>query len=122
MMRFREYPPQLLFAVLFILMLTLAAIAEATGSSIAGRILIVLIPFSAVVLGAVSALEAQSTIEIALALVLVCSGFAATTLAVIGAGPFSNLFVDIAIIGSIFGIKFTQPLQTTVQAAQRLVH
>lgn len=118
----RGYAPRLLLlGGIFLLMLVLAAIIEITGNSIASRILVVLIPFGGVVLGVVSAIEAESTIEIVPAIILILSASAATALAVAGANPFSNLVIDIAIIGSIAGIQFNRPLQVTIRAAQRLI-
>jgi hypothetical protein len=102
-------------------MLVLAGIIEVTGSDIAGRILAILIPVGGVVLGVVSAVEAELKIEIALAVVLTLSASAATVLAVIGAGPFSNLIVDVAIIGSIAGLSLSRPIQTTIESVRRFV-
>jgi hypothetical protein len=118
----RGYSPRLLLGGIFLIMLALAGIIEVTGSDMAGRILVILIPVGGVVLGVDSAIEAKSKIEIALAIILTLSASAATILAVIGAGPFSNLIVDVAIIGSIAGISFHQPLQTTIESVQRFVN
>jgi hypothetical protein len=119
MTRVRNYPPRLLLATLFVLMLGLAGVIEITGSDIAGRLLVVLIPLGAVALGVTSAMEADANLELGLALILIGSGTVATGLAVIGAGPFSNRLVDVAIIGSIVSTKFSQPLQSMIQIAQR---
>lgn len=107
---------------IFLLMLVLAASIAITGSSIARRLLVILIPFGGIMLGGITAVEAESTIDIVPAISLLVSGCAATALAIIGAGPFSNQFVDVAIIGSIAGIKFNHPLQATIQTAQQLLN
>jgi hypothetical protein len=117
----RNYSPRLLLATLFVLMLGLAGVIEFTGSNIAQRLLVVFIPLGAVALGVTSAMETDSNLELGFALILIGSGTVATGLAVIGAGPFSNRLVDVAIIGSIVGTKFSQPLQSTIQTAQRVV-
>jgi hypothetical protein len=57
---FQKYPPRILLAILFLLMLALAASISITGGSIARRILVVLIPFLAVILGAVSTTDRVS--------------------------------------------------------------
>lgn len=122
MSRTRKYPPRLLLGGILLLMFALAGIIEVTGNDLAGRILVILIPVGGVILGAVSVGEANSKVEIAIAIVLTLSASASTILAVIGPGPFSNLIVDAAIIGSVVGLKFHQPLQTTIETAQRFVN
>ena len=114
----RNYSPRLLLGVIFLLMLALAAVIEITGSDIAQRILVILIPLGGVFLGVVSTIEADSKIEAVFGTTLVLSGFAATILGVVSGNPFSNRLVDIA---SIAGTSLSQPIRSTVQAAQRLV-
>lgn len=117
----RDYPSRLLLAALFVLMFGLAGVIEFTGSDIAQRLLVVLIPLGAVALGVTSAIEADSNLELGCALILIGSGLVATGLAVSGAGPFSNRIVDVALIGSIVAIRFSRPLRSTIQTAQRIV-
>jgi len=110
-----DQPSSFVFAVLFALMLALAAVIEFTGSDFAGPALAVLIPAASIVLGVVGLWDATARIETVLAIVLVLSASAATALAVSGAGPFSNLVVDLGIIGSIVGMRFTRPLRGVVR-------
>jgi hypothetical protein len=118
----RRYSPTLILGAIFVLMLALAASIEITGNDIARRVLVILIPVGGVILGAVSAIERESKIELAAALILSISAGVATVLAIIGAGPFSNRIVNLAIIGSVAGLRFNQPLQTTIQGIQRFVN
>jgi starvation-inducible outer membrane lipoprotein len=53
-------------------------------------------------------------VEISLALVLLLSGCVATPLAVFGAGPFSNHLVNVALVGSLIGLRYPQPVYTIV--------
>lgn len=107
------------FAVLFALMLALAAVIKFTGSDLAGTVLTILIPAAGIVLGGVGLCDATTRIETGLAIVLVLSASAATALAVSGAGPFSNLLVDFGIIGSGVGMRFTQPLRRVVRTVRQ---
>jgi len=108
-------PSSLVFAVLFALMLALAVVIEFTGSDLAGTVLAILIPAAGIVLGVVGLWDATTRIETGLAFVLILSASAATALALSGAGPFSNLVVDLGIIGSIVGMRFTRPLRGVVR-------
>lgn len=115
----RDSSSNLLLGGYFLLLLGLAVVITATGSDAAARTLLILIPFSGVVLGVTSAVGAESNLGLGFAVVLTLSGAVATMLAVTGGNPFSNRIVDAALIGSVGGIKFNQTLQTAVQAAHR---
>lgn len=115
-----HHRPNLLLGVLFLLMLALAAIIYLTQSDIATRILVLLIPLAGVALGVTVVFEAESTAELFPATILTLSAVAATVLAVIGAGPFSNLFVNLAIIGSIAGVRYNRPVRISIQKMQEL--
>jgi len=100
-------------------MLALAAVIGFTGSDLAGTALAILIPAAGIVLGIVGLWDATARIETVLAIVLVLSASAATALAVSGAGPFSNIVVDLGIIGSIIGRRFTRPLRGVVRTVRQ---
>jgi hypothetical protein len=121
MSRSLDLSPRWPFTVLFVLMLALAASVWLFGSRLAQQLLVILIPFSGVVIGVLSAGEAQSTIESGLALVLVLSGCIATLLGVLGAGPFSNLLVNVALIGSLIGLRHPHPVQTVVKETRQAI-
>lgn len=111
----------LLMGGVFFLMVTLMVVIEITGLEIAKRMLIILVPFGGVVLGTVSAVEAESKIEIVPAIVLVLSAGFATTLAVSGANPFANRIVDIALISSIAVIRYTHLIQPIVKTTRQYI-
>lgn len=115
-----RYSPRLLLGGYFLLLLAVAAVFMGTASKIATRTLLVLIPFSGVILGVTHAVEAESNLALGSATILTLSGTVATLLAVTGANPFSNPIVDVAIIGSIGVIKFNHTLQTAAQTVHRV--
>lgn len=118
----RDSSPNLLFGGYFLLLLALGAVMAVTGSDVAARTLLILIPFSAVVLGGTTAGGAESNLVLGFAVILTLSGAVATMLAVTGGNPFSNRIVDAAIIGSVGGIKFNNTLQTAVQSVHRVAN
>ena len=114
-----DQPSSFVFAVLFALMLALAAVIEFTGSDLAGTVLAILIPAAGIVLGGVGLWDATTRVETGFAIVLVLSASAATAFAVSGVGPFSNIVVDLGIIGSIVGMRFTRPLRVAVRTIRQ---
>ncbi|UPM45063.1 hypothetical protein [Halocatena salina] len=111
--------PSLLLAGYFLLLLLFGTVIVSTGSDVAARTLLILIPFSAVIIGVTTAIGTESNVVLGCAVILTLSGSVATMLAVTGGNPFSNRFVDAAIIGSLGGIKFTHALNTVAQATHR---
>lgn len=122
MMFLRDFSPNILLGGYFLLVLALGAVMAVTGSDVAARTLLILIPFSGVVLGVTSAVGAESNLVLGFAVVLTLSGAVATMLAVIAGNPFSNRIVDAAIIGSVGGIRFNNTLQTAVQSVHRVAN
>jgi hypothetical protein len=116
-----DLSPRWPFTVLYVLMLALAASVWLFGSSLAQHLLVILIPFAGVVIGVLSAGEAQSTVESGLSLVLILSGGVATLLGVFSAGAFSNLLVNIALIGSLIGLRYPQAVQTVVKETRQMI-
>lgn len=111
----------LLMGGVFFLMVILVVVSEITGLEIAIRMLIILVPFGGVVLGTVSAVEAESKIEIVPAIVLVLSAGFATTLAVRGVNPFANRIVDIALISSVVGIRYGHLIRPIVKTTYQFI-
>lgn len=112
----------LLMGGVFFLMVILAVVSAITGLEIAKRMLIIFVPFGGVVLGTVSAVEAESKIEIVPAIVLVLSAGFATTLAVRGANPFANRTVDIALISSVAVIRYGHLIRTIVKTTCKFIN
>ncbi|EFW92540.1 hypothetical protein ZOD2009_06719 [Haladaptatus paucihalophilus DX253] len=88
-------------------MLALAAFTGLTDSDAARKLLRVFIPVAGVLFAVSVARDAQSRPEFAAVLVLGASCVVGLSLELAGGGVFSNLYVNVAIIGSGLGIRAT---------------
>ncbi|GKZ13859.1 hypothetical protein [Haladaptatus sp. T7] len=99
--------PRALLLLLFMGMLALAAFTGLTDSDAARKLLRVFIPVAGVLFAVSVARDAQSRPEFAAVLVLGASCVVGLSLELAGGGVFSNLYVNVAIIGSGLGIRAT---------------
>ncbi|GAA0243887.1 hypothetical protein ACFFQF_03555 [Haladaptatus pallidirubidus] len=97
-----------ILAGLFVLMLLLAGVIFLTGSDIARQLLRLLVPLSGVTFALVSLTDAESRIERVAVVVLAVSCSIGIYLEIVGAGVFSNLLVNIAIIASVMFVGNSQ--------------
>ncbi|ODR80489.1 hypothetical protein BG842_11785 [Haladaptatus sp. W1] len=88
-------------------MLALAAFVGLTDSDAARKLLRVFIPVAGVLFAVSVARDAQSRPELAAVIVLGASCVVGLFLELAGGGVFSNLYVNVAIIGSGLGIRAT---------------
>ncbi|WP_423745487.1 hypothetical protein V5735_05790 (plasmid) [Haladaptatus sp. SPP-AMP-3] len=99
--------PRALLLLLFMGMLALAAFVGLTDSDAARKLLRVFVPVAGVLFAVSVARDAQSRPELAAVLVLGASCVVGLFLELAGGGVFSNLYVNVAIIGSGLGIRAT---------------